>query len=208
MVNFLSKQISIGFIHSLYKDLCNTGQSDSSDQSDDYEAYDYDDYEYEILTTTPRSTSTTSSTTTRGSSPTTPRSAGKQIPNCNGYKVLKDPKRKTSFKSSENQWRCDGDYIWKYPEWQGPGWYRFMPPAGTMITESKVEYGHCGTISAGWLKNTHPTQPGQIKNGTVCFTYGKNECTWSNTIKIKHCGTYYLYELPNVPKCHSAYCTD
>ena len=87
MVNFLSKQISIGFIHSLYKDLCNTGQSDSSDQPDDYEAYDYEDYEYEILTTTtPMTTSTTTSITTRvSSSPTTPRSTGKQISDSNGY---------------------------------------------------------------------------------------------------------------------------
>ena len=85
MVNFLSKQIPIGFIHSLYKDLCNTGQSDSSDQSNDYESYDYEDYEYEILTTTPRTTSTTSSTTTRESSPTTPRSTGKEISDSNGY---------------------------------------------------------------------------------------------------------------------------
>ena len=85
MVNFLSKQISIGFIHSLYKDLCNTGQSDSSDQPDEYEAYDYEDYEYEILTTTPMTTSTTTSTTTRESSPTRPRSTDKEISDSNGY---------------------------------------------------------------------------------------------------------------------------
>ncbi|CAF5154983.1 unnamed protein product, partial [Rotaria magnacalcarata] len=33
-------------------------------------------------------------------------------------------------------------------------------------------------------------------------------CTWSNTISVTNCGSFYVYELSMPPVCAARYCTN
>ena len=109
----------------------------------------------------------------------------------------------------------------KSPSWKGPKkWYRFMAPAGTRIPEkppnfSDWRYGPCGTLYPGWLKGHHPKQPGQLVKRKVCFANKTHYyphhiyiCSWSNYVKIRHCGKYFVYFLSNAPGCSMRYCAE
>ena len=105
----------------------------------------------------------------------------------------------------------------KSPSWKGPKkWYRFMAPAGTRIPEkppnfSDWRYGPCGTLYPGWLNGHHPKQQGKLVKRKVCFAkyrYGRNNCYWSNYVKIRHCGKYFVYFLSNAPGCSMRYCAE
>lgn len=47
-----------------------------------------------------------------------------------------------------------------------------------------------------------------VTNGSVCFTWGLNSCNWKQSIRIKNCGSHYVYQLPPPPECYLRYCTD
>ena len=63
-------------------------------------------------------------------------------------------------------------------KWYGPGWYRFLNPAGEKLPESPVDYKMCNTNAPGWMNGSHPTQPGELVDRIVCFTYIDNYCFW------------------------------
>ena len=80
-----------------------------------------------------------------------------------------------------------------------------MPPAGTKMPSSAVGPRHCGAPNPGWIHGFHPTKPGETVDAQVCFSifyYGGNDSCWKRIkIRIKHCGAFFLYELPDGPSC-------
>ena len=98
-------------------------------------------------------------------------------------------------------------------DWKGKNWYRFIPPAGTNMPNKAVGVHHCGTKNPGWIHGYFPTKLGETVEVRVCFAgyywahnmyYGpKNQkpCYYHTNAKIRHCGKYFIYELPDTPGC-------
>ena len=75
------------------------------------------------------------------------------------------------------------------------------------MPESSPGYPHCGTIHPGWLQTTHPTKTNVPKQAKVCFhEYNGDECEWSQNIVVNICGDFYVYYLPETPRCDLRYC--
>ena len=67
-------------------------------------------------------------------------------------------------------------------------------------------YRRCGTYYPGWPNGGHPTvADGQVTR-TVCFNSGYNCCYYSRSIKVRNCGSYYVYYLNGTPTCNARYC--
>ena len=100
--------------------------------------------------------------------------------------------------------------------WKGARWYRFMAPAGTRLPESPPKFsspseGVCGTYHPGWLKGHHPKKAGEVVNRTVCFkSSSSNNChfIYTKPVKIRNCGSYFVYYLVDVRGCASRYCAE
>ena len=134
--------------------------------------------------------------------------------------ILSEKTRNVNYRSRSSYF-CDGRSN-KSPSWKGPKkWYRFMAPAGTRIPEKPPSYssyldGPCGTRHPGWLNGHHPKQPGELVKRKVCFAenyyyswaQNRNNCRYSNHIKIRNCGKYFVYFLSNVPACNARYCAE
>ena len=120
------------------------------------------------------------------------------------YKVLNDATRNVQV---PNKWHCDDSEGGSpSPDWHGPNWYRFEYPAGKRMPQHVVDKRHCGTLASGWLNGTHPTNIGQSVDRIVCFHWSSNTCYEQSLIKIRNCGHFFLYYLPNVPACNNRYC--
>ena len=78
--------------------------------------------------------------------------------------------------------------------------------AGHHIPEKCVPMRHCGTHAPGWLNGKHPTIQEGVVTREVCYHWKKMCCYWKNFIKIRNCGSYYVYELSKPPACHLRYC--
>merc|ERR1712228_696724 len=96
------------------------------------------------------------------------------------------------------------------PDWQGPGWYRVMSPAGSQISEHvrdpehKDIHGDCNTHHGGWMLGGHPS----IEEGIVARTVGLRwDCNGTDKIQIRvvNCNQFYLYELKTT-SCSLRYC--
>jgi hypothetical protein len=118
------------------------------------------------------------------------------------YATLNDPTRNTSYPAAATN--CDG-YLGGL-QWAGPSWYRFAGAAGARMPESAPPTQVCGTYATGWLNGTHPTVAEGVVNRTVCFNWAGNVCSWSTTVQVANCDSYYLYNLPNAPECYLRYC--
>ena len=134
---------------------------------------------------------------------------------CKKYEVLNDARRKSTNDVFQNI--CDHSRrSCSNTDWKGPNWYRFEEPAGTQIPEEIVPWRSCGTYVAGYIsKGTHPKTLGEVVNAEVCFSLagynGRSKtvesCFTKNSIKIRNCGSYFLYDLPDYPSGgHGAYC--
>ena len=132
------------------------------------------------------------------------------------YQILDDPLRNAENGGYADL--CDVETTWtKAPDWHGPGWYRMMEPAGTIIPENPVNVNSCGTYSPGWLNGTHPKTEGETVKRTVCFNFeghydaqvSKNDpiCYRRSQIEIKNCGDFYIYNLPDTVACPLRYCS-
>ena len=69
-----------------------------------------------------------------------------------------------------------------------------------------VPDNRCGAVFSGWLKGGHPTLADGEVSSEVCFTRGGDCCKKSMDIKVKDCGSYFIYELLKVPICEGRYC--
>ena len=118
------------------------------------------------------------------------------ISECQNYGSLNSGDRKIT--NTTRSYNCDSGI--------GPGWFRFEGSAGTrMPTSCPPEY-RCNTYATGWLNGGHPTvADGQVSR-RVCFRYSGNCCHWSTNIKVRNCGSYYVYYLNGTPGCDLRYC--
>ena len=118
---------------------------------------------------------------------------------CKDYEQLDDSQRAAGVHRG-NTLKCDQKDL------TTPKWYRFIGNAGIQMPTSCVPIHYCGTHAPGWLSTPHPTSVGQIVNGTVCFNWGDNCCSWHANIQIKRCNGFYVYELVKTPVCWLRYC--
>ena len=87
-------------------------------------------------------------------------------------------------------------------------WHRFMGAAGNAMPTSCVPKHRCGTHAPGWLKGDHPTKEQGVVSRQVCFHWWWSCCLWNVYIKVRNCGEYYVYQLPQTPVCYLRYCTE
>lgn len=88
------------------------------------------------------------------------------------------------------------------------GWYRFKGKAGLKMPEACVKSGSCGTHAPGWFDGSHPTVPGVVYSGRVCFNWMGSCCQWLSNVKVKKCSSFYVYQLPQTLACDLQYCGD
>ncbi|KAM7451618.1 hypothetical protein ABFA07_000937 [Porites harrisoni] len=120
---------------------------------------------------------------------------------CVGYKILNSTDRRVGH-TGRSPLRCD------QPE-RGPfteGWYRFTGAAGDRMPTKCPAKNRCGTHAPGWLQGVHPTVAQGIVSRKVCYHWSSSCCNWSNNIKVKNCGAFYVYELKRTPVCWLRYC--
>ena len=134
------------------------------------------------------------------------------VPGCEEYEVLDDPTRKSSYRKDGNydSAQCDrSNRPSTSKDWKGSKWYRIMGGAGSSLATSVVNEKHCNTLAAGFIKHgKHPSVIGSTIKATVCFNFARTECLLKSDIKIKNCGSYNLYNLPEAPGYYCRYCTE
>ncbi|CAH3176031.1 unnamed protein product [Porites lobata] len=116
---------------------------------------------------------------------------------CQNYGRLNSHTRKITYSGSSS---CDRGI--------GPGWFRFDRSAGTRMATSCPPTYTCNAAATGWLNGGHPTvADGQVSR-QVCFHWSGNCCFWSTNIKVRNCGSYYVYYLNGTPgsTCSLRYC--
>ena len=118
------------------------------------------------------------------------------ISECQNYGSLNSGDRKITYTTRGSN--CDKGI--------GPGWFRFEGSAGTKMSTSCPPYYRCGTYATGWLNGGHPTVADGQVNRTVCFHWTAGCCEWSTNIKVRNCGSYYVYYLHGSPVCYGRYC--
>ena len=118
------------------------------------------------------------------------------ISECQNYGSLNSGDRKITYPN--NNGYCDSAI--------GPGWFRFEGSAGTRMPTSCPPTHRCNTYATGWLNGGHPTvADGQVSR-TACFHWSGNCCLWSTNIKVRNCGSYYVYYLSGTPARNLRYC--
>ena len=127
------------------------------------------------------------------------------VDGCNNYTVLSEADRAQGH-IVISTYRCDRHNL-------VPGWYRFQGAAGDQMADKCVPVNHCGTEHPGWLNGTHPTVAEGVVTRTVCYPYryyywyqSDNCCLWSNNIRVRNCGAFFVYELQKPPGCDFRYC--
>ena len=86
------------------------------------------------------------------------------------------------------------------------GWYRFQAAAGDRMADKCVPRYRCGTVTPAWLCGEHPTVAEGAVTRRICFSLVDNCSSRSNIIKVKNCGSYYVYELHRTIYCPRRYC--
>ncbi|XP_078383523.1 uncharacterized protein LOC144666043 [Oculina patagonica] len=116
---------------------------------------------------------------------------------CHGYQILDNTDRKVTHISQI--FLCDNNL--------SPGWYRFQGDAGTRMPTTCPNFalGRCGTLRQGWLNGAHPkVEDGEVER-QLCFSFSTC-CSKAVFVKVKNCGSYYVYKLDATPGCDLRYC--
>ena len=129
------------------------------------------------------------------------------VDGCKNYTVLSEADRAQGhIVINASNDRCDRDDL-------VPGWYRFQGAAGDRMADKCVPLNHCGTQHPGWLNGTHPRVSEGVVTRKVCYpdSYyfwhrSRNCCDWSNNIRVRNCGAFFVYELQKPPDCYLRYC--
>ena len=118
---------------------------------------------------------------------------------CYYYTTINAADRLITY-TGQSPLRCDQTDI-------NPGWYRFTGVSGNpMMPTQCPSINRCGTHAPGWMTAHHPSVADGEVSRRVCYHWSNNCCRWSNYIKVKNCGAYYVYELQKTPVCHLRYC--
>ena len=124
--------------------------------------------------------------------------SGTDKPECVRHMTIDDPTRYyANSYSSFGGIKCDRDLA--------EGWYKFLNRR--MATGAGYSFGYCDTKYQGWLIGEHPSVGDGIVSRYVCFYYSSNNCRYSVYIKVRNCGSFYVYKLKPTPNCNSRYCT-
>ncbi|XP_053404804.1 uncharacterized protein LOC123555193 [Mercenaria mercenaria] len=85
-------------------------------------------------------------------------------------------------------------------------WYKFSQ--GRTMANHCVQTYHCGTHIPLWLKGTPPSQSDGIVTREVCGASADDSdcCQYKDTIRVKNCGSFFVYELKSTRGCSRAYC--
>ena len=124
------------------------------------------------------------------------------VDGCNNYTVLSEADRAQGhIVNNASNYRCDRVGLI-------PGWYRFQGAAGDWMADKCVPEGHCGTSYPVWLSGAHPSVAEGLVTRRVCYhvAWSNSCCYWYNSIRIKNCGAYFVYELPRLYSCPARYC--
>ena len=119
-----------------------------------------------------------------------------EVDGCTNYTVLSEADRAQG--NTVNNSLCDDGLV--------PGWYRFQGAAGNGMADKCVPRYRCGTERPVWLDGLHPTVAEGVVTRKVCYHERDDCCSWSHIIKVKNCGSYYVYELPLPITCPVRYC--
>ena len=117
---------------------------------------------------------------------------------CRCYRTLSDADRKETYKTPNYKAQCDHDLK--------EGWYRFQGAAGTQMAVKCPPLKTCGGNFPGWLDGVHPTVAEGIVRRKACFHKFEDCCATSLTIKVKNCGSYYVYQFYPTLGCNLRYC--
>lgn len=116
---------------------------------------------------------------------------------CQNYQSLSSANRKITYTTYHGY--CNDSIT--------PRWYWFEGDAGTRTPTSCTPGGRCGTHGTSWLKNGHPSVADGEVMKSVCFTYSGYCCYNSvSSIKVRNCGSYYIYYLISSNGCNHRYC--
>ena len=86
------------------------------------------------------------------------------------------------------------------------GWLSFCRSCRNKNANNAVPAFRCGTDWPGWLDGAHPTvEDGKVKR-TVCFSDRFTGCKSPNTISVKNCGSYFIYDFGLLYACNAHYC--
>lgn len=116
---------------------------------------------------------------------------------CSFYKVLDELDRAQGYIGVG---KCDRSLL--------KGWYRFQRHAGKQMPQSCVRKQRCGTDAPGWLAEGHPKKRDGAVKRKVRFHWSYSCCRFSSYIRVRNCGTFYVYELDSTRFCSLRYCGD
>ena len=139
---------------------------------------------------------------------------GTDKPECESYWAIDDPSRQRNFKSGQNK----NDYH------LAEGWYRFIT-GKQMSTSCILGSGYCDADNQGSLQGSHPSVEDGMVTRKVCFSYYQPArrrhgyssyyqqsvsecCKYSTFIKVRNCGSFYVYKLKPTANNSCRYCTE
>ena len=102
---------------------------------------------------------------------------------------------------AQTEWRKPGRCWQKehlqHTLWWRKMWRRFLIHSIREMPTQCVPDNRCGAIFSGWLYGGHHTLANSEVSFNVCFTGGQNCCKKSIKIRVKECGSYFIYNLQN-----------
>ncbi|KAK3728246.1 hypothetical protein QZH41_019613, partial [Actinostola sp. cb2023] len=125
---------------------------------------------------------------------------------CEGYTTLDSQDRSalyTNKPEASETLLCDG------PDPDGvngntvTAWYRFNGLAGSEMADQPIPHDKCRTKRGGWFNGRYPNVTEGIVTRKAYF--GKNDLDGVE-MKVRNCGSFYVYKLGPVPGCRMRYC--
>ena len=108
---------------------------------------------------------------------------------CQNYQSLSSADRKVTYSGGS---QSDSELSLR--------WYRFEGAAGARMASTCPPISRCNTEYPGWLNGTHPTvAEGGVHIG-VCYHSPKGCCWLTTSVKVRNCGSYYVYVLHGYAK--------
>ena len=86
------------------------------------------------------------------------------------------------------------------------GWYRFKGAAGDQMAGECVPENRCGANAPGWIRGIHPKVAEGVVTREVCYNFFGDCCYLNDSISVKNCGGYFVYQLKMPSVCFARYC--
>ena len=74
------------------------------------------------------------------------------------------------------------------------------------MADKCVPEDRCGTNAPGWMQGEYPTVAEGVVTRKVCYNYLGDCCKWNNSISVKNCSGYFVYQLKIPSGCNLRYC--